>query len=98
MHTHIWPSSSTSKFTMAYHVMHFTNSLSFRQHPAVLSQPEKVFLFIAQALEAETLQGQIATRVVAAAKMLLGGTGRDPAQLLSQLNPETQQTVRAYFN
>ena len=69
-----------------------------RQHPAVLSQPDKVFVFIAQALEAETLQGQIATRVIQAAKLLLGITGRDPVQLMSQLSPETQQTVRAYFS
>jgi importin-5 len=64
----------------------------------VLSQPDKVFVFIAQALEAETLQGQIASRVVAAAKLLLGMTGRDPTQLMLQLNPETQQTVRTFFS
>lgn len=73
-------------------------SFSNRRHPAVLSQPEKVFVFIAQALEAETLQGQIATRVVAGAKLLLTITGRDPAQLMSQLSPETQQTIRVYFS
>jgi hypothetical protein len=62
-----------------------------------MGQAAKVFMFIAQALEAETLQGQTAGRVVAAAKMLLGSAGLDPAQVLSQLPPETQQTVRAYF-
>jgi hypothetical protein len=62
-----------------------------------MSQASKVFIFIAQALEAETLQGQTAQRVVQAAKVLLGGAGLDPAQLLQQLSPETQQTVRAYF-
>jgi hypothetical protein len=64
----------------------------------VLSQPDKVFIFIVQALEAETLQGQIATRVISSAKLLLQMTGRDPAQLMSQLSPETQQTVTAFFN
>jgi hypothetical protein len=68
-----------------------------RQNPAVMGQAPKVFLFIAQALEAETLQGETARRVVAAAKMLLGNAGLDPAQVLSQLPPETQQTIRAFF-
>ncbi len=69
-----------------------------RQNPAVLSQAAKVFVFIAQALEAETLQGQTATRIVAAAKALLQVSGLNPAQLLQQLPPETQQTVQAYFS
>ncbi len=62
-----------------------------------MSQAGKVFIFIAQALEAETLQGQTATRIVAAAKTLLQGAGLDPTALLQQLSPEAQQTVRAYF-
>ncbi|TVY64219.1 Importin subunit beta-3 [Lachnellula suecica] len=69
-----------------------------QQNPAVMSQPANIFLYIVQALEAETLQGQTAARIVAAAKMLLGNAGLDPAQVLQQLPPETQQTVRAYFN
>jgi hypothetical protein len=68
------------------------------QNPAVLSQAAKVFVFIAQALEAETLQGQTATRIVAAAKALLQVSGLNPAHLLQQLPPETQQTVQAYFS
>jgi len=68
-----------------------------QQNPAVISQAGKVFVYIAQALEAETLQGQTATRIVAAAKLLLGIAGLDPSQLLATLTPETQQTVRAYF-
>ncbi|RDW63954.1 ARM repeat-containing protein [Coleophoma crateriformis] len=69
-----------------------------QQNPAVIAQAAKVFVFIAQALEAETLQGPVITeKIVAAAKMLMGTAGLDPAQLLQQLTPETQQTVRAYF-
>lgn len=68
-----------------------------RQNPAVTSQAGKVFTLIVQALEAEALQGQISTRIVASAKQLLLGAGLDPAQILQQLSPETQQTVRAYF-
>lgn len=48
-------------------------------------------------MEAETLQGQTANRVVQAAKSLLGLAGLDPAQLLQQLSPETQLMVRAHF-
>jgi len=62
-----------------------------------MTQAGKVFMFIAHALEAETLQGQTATRVVQAAKGLLGAAGLDPAQLLQQLSPETQAIVRQYF-
>ena len=63
----------------------------------MVTQANKVFVFIAQALEAETLQGQTATRIVESAKLLMGTAGLDPGQLLQQLSPETQQTVRAYF-
>jgi len=63
-------------------------------------QPDKVFAFIVQALEAETIQGQIATRVVAAARQLLGYSGRNAAQVIPLIveNPDTQQTILAYFN
>lgn len=54
-------------------------------------------MLIAQALEAETLQGQMSARIVAAAKMLLASAGLDLTQVLQQLPPETQQAVRAYF-
>jgi len=54
-------------------------------------------MFIVQALEAETLQGQIASRIVTAAKALLASAGLDLAQVIQQLAPETQQTVRTFF-
>jgi len=62
-----------------------------------MSQPAKIFMFIVQALEAETLQGHTASIVIEAAKKLLGNAGMNPAQVLQQLPPETQQTVRAFF-
>lgn len=62
-----------------------------------MSQAGKVFGFIARALEADTLQGHIGPKMVEAAKLLLSNAGLDPAQVLQQLPPETQQTVRAYF-
>jgi importin-5 len=64
----------------------------------VLSQPQKIFVFVVQALEAETLQGQIATKVISSAKGLLQVTGQDPSALLAQMSLETQQVVQAFFS
>lgn len=69
-----------------------------RQNPAVMANAAKVFNYIAQALEAETLPENTAARVVTAAKLLINATGQDPNQLLLQLTPEAQHTVRAYFS
>ena len=65
----------------------------------MITQAGKVFIFIAQALEAETLQGQTAARIVEAGKLLLQFAGLDPAQVLQQLSdrPELARTVQAYF-
>ncbi|KAI9757641.1 MAG: hypothetical protein M4579_003366 [Chaenotheca gracillima] len=75
----------------------FLAQLIDQQNPVITSQAAKCFIAIAQALEAETLQGQTARRIVAAAKQLLGNSGVDAAQILPSLTPETQQTVRTYF-
>jgi hypothetical protein len=68
-----------------------------RRNPLVIGQAGKVFVFIAQALEAETLQGQTAQRIVEAGKVLLQVAGLDPQTVLASLPVETQQTVRAMF-
>jgi len=68
-----------------------------RQNSAVVSQPAKIFTFIAQALEAEVIQGETAARSVVAAKHLVSSTGIDAQQMLSSLPPETQKTVQAFF-
>ena len=62
-----------------------------------MSQPIKAFQFVAQALEAETLQGQTATRVVASIKALIQATNVNLAQVAAGLTPEQQQVVQAYF-
>jgi len=67
------------------------------QHPAVMSKAQQCFTHIAQALEAETLQGSIAQRIVESGKKLMATAGLAPEQILNGLPPETQQTVRAYF-
>lgn len=68
-----------------------------RSNPAVLASAPKAFFSICLALEAETLQGQTAQRVAAAAKHLVQIAGVDADQLLSTLSAEAQHTVRAYF-
>lgn len=95
MHTFSLFSSLNSKFIYLKFDLYMTNTP--RQNPAVTSQPAKVFVFVAQALEAETLQGQTATRVVEATKTLLAAASLNPAQLLAQLSPETQAIVHAWF-
>ncbi|KAF4453727.1 putative beta karyopherin [Fusarium austroafricanum] len=69
-----------------------------QRHPAVANQAGKVFVFVAQALEAETLVGQTASRVALATKGLLTSTGVDPTPLLQQFSPEAQRTIMGFFN
>ena len=68
-----------------------------RQHPAVVNQASKLFVFVAQALEAETLQGQTANRVVSSIKSLLTAASVDPMPLLQQFSQESQRTIMGYF-
>lgn len=72
--------------------------MSCRQNVAVMNQATKVFVFIAQALEAETLQGQTASRVALATKALLTAANVDPMPLLQQFSPESQRTIMGYFS
>ncbi|KAF4591475.1 importin beta-3 subunit [Ophiocordyceps camponoti-floridani] len=69
-----------------------------QRHPAVMNHGSKLFLFVAQALEAETLQGQTATRVAAATKMLLTSASVDPTPLLQQFSQDSQRTIMGYFS
>jgi hypothetical protein len=64
----------------------------------VLNQAAKCFGDVIKALEAETLQGQTATRIVGATKDLVQVAGLNANQLLAGQSDETQQTVRAYFS
>ena len=68
-----------------------------RQNAAVMSKASQCFTFVAQALEAETLQGNTAQRAVAAARKLVQIAGLDANQLLNSLPSDTQNTVRAFF-
>jgi hypothetical protein len=69
-----------------------------QNNPQVMGQASKLFVFIAQALEAETLVGQTASRVAAATKNMLTAANVDPMPLLQQFSPEAQQTIMGYFN
>ncbi|ORY12755.1 importin subunit beta-3 [Clohesyomyces aquaticus] len=75
----------------------FLAELMDQLNPAVLGQPVKCFHFVTQALEAETLQGQTATRVVASTKQLIQSANVNLAQVAAGLTPEQQRTVQAYF-
>jgi importin-5 len=63
-----------------------------------MSNASKIFVFIAQALEADTLQGQTASRVAAATKAMLATANVDPTPLLQQFSPEAQQTIMTHFS
>ncbi|KAM4062275.1 HEAT-like repeat domain-containing protein [Hirsutella rhossiliensis] len=69
-----------------------------QRHPVVMGQASKLFVFIAQALEAETLQGQTASRVVAATNTLLTTANVDPMPLLQQFSQDSQRTIMGYFS
>ena len=71
--------------------------LRCRGNDAVRIAPDKAFISVIQALEAETLQGATAQRVVHAAKELAKAVGIDAPRLIASLPPETQQNVRSYF-
>ena len=68
-----------------------------RQNPVVLNQASKVFVLVGQALEADTLRGQTASRVVTATKALLQAASVDPTPLLQQFSPEAQGVIMGHF-
>ncbi|OJJ47503.1 hypothetical protein ASPZODRAFT_150998 [Penicilliopsis zonata CBS 506.65] len=75
----------------------FIAQLIDQQNPAVISNAVKVFGYIVQALEAETLQGQTAVRVANSAKQLVAATGINADQILAGVNPDNQAAIRSYF-
>jgi hypothetical protein len=84
----------SAAFSYGIHANHACN----RQHSAVLSQPQKVFAAVALAVEAKTLQGQIAAKVVTSTKNLMQITGQDVNSLLAQLGPEPHLIARSAFS
>lgn len=69
-----------------------------RNNPAVIEQASKLFVHIAQALAAETLVGQTATRVATSTKNMLTAAKVDPVPLLQQFPQASQEIIMRYFN
>nr|OQO21928.1 hypothetical protein B0A51_13028 [Rachicladosporium sp. CCFEE 5018] len=76
----------------------FLAELIDRQHPAPLAKASACFTAIVQALEAETLQGQLAQRIVVAAKKLVQTAGLDANQLFAGLGEGSRETAMAFFS
>lgn len=68
-----------------------------RGNDTVRNKAQHVFHQICLALEAETLQGQTAKKVADSARTLATSTGIDGDQILAQLSPDGQNTVKSFF-
>lgn len=68
-----------------------------RQNPAVAAKADKAFTSVVQALEAETLQGNVAARVVSSVKQLVAATGLNVEPIFAAVRPENQMKVREFF-
>ncbi|KAL1952456.1 hypothetical protein VTO42DRAFT_5376 [Malbranchea cinnamomea] len=75
----------------------FLAELIDRRNPAVIPKADKLFGYVVQALEAETLQGNIAARVVRSARELVTATGVNVDPIFAAVRPENQMRVRKYF-
>ena len=69
-----------------------------RNRPEVVPLASKIFVYTAQALAGDAIQGQTASRVVTSVKTLLQNTNTPPGPLMSQFTPEQQTTILGYFN
>ncbi|KAJ5672118.1 hypothetical protein N7507_001245 [Penicillium longicatenatum] len=75
----------------------FIAQLIDQQNPAVFAKADRVFGFIVEALDAQTLQGQTATRVAQSAKSLVAATGLNAESILAGVSPENQERIRKCF-
>lgn len=66
--------------------------------PVVLQSAPKLFDYIVQALEAQTLTGENAKKVVEAGKMLVQASGLSMEQVAAALTPERQLVAKQYFS
>jgi hypothetical protein len=57
----------------------------------------KCFTYVVQALEAETITGNVKDRVINATKQLIQVTNFDATPVLASFTPETQDVVRKHF-
>lgn len=64
-----------------------------------MGQADKIFVYVAQALEADMLgTGEVAQKVVQGTKALMQQSGVNAQPLLQQFSPEAQQTITRYFS
>jgi len=69
-----------------------------RKNAAVLGNVPQIFDYVVRALDAETIQGQTAERVVAATKNLLAMAGGSAAQVLASMPVERHNAARRWFS
>ena len=63
------------------------------------SQVDKVFVYVGQALGADMLHRQLASRVARAVQILLQAANVDPLPLLQQhFTPQAQEIIRQHFS
>lgn len=63
-----------------------------------MEQASKLFVYIAEALAAEALVGQTASRVAASTKSMLSTANVDPVPLLQQFPQASQEIIMRYFS
>lgn len=63
----------------------------------MIAKADKVFTYVIQALEAETIQGNVAARIVGAVKQLVTATGVNVEPIFAAVQPENQMRVRKFF-
>jgi len=68
-----------------------------QENPAVLNAAPQVFEYVVQAVDAETVQGIVAERVINATKALIQMSGADVRDLATRLPAEMVPTVRRHF-
>ncbi|KAK6544185.1 hypothetical protein TWF694_000891 [Orbilia ellipsospora] len=76
----------------------FLAELVDQKNPAVMSQPGRVFDLVVQALDADTLTGQTAERVVASMKTLLQTPGINPQEILAGIPVERHGVAQKWFS
>ncbi|KKA27201.1 hypothetical protein TD95_002096 [Thielaviopsis punctulata] len=76
----------------------FLAELIDKNNSAVTSRAGEVFLWVAQALEAEMLQGEALKRVVASTKALCTAANLDPSPLMTQFTADAQARIMTHFS
>lgn len=74
-----------------------TTNARYSKNLAVMNQAPQVFDSVLQALDAETIQGHTAERVVTATRGLLNVVGISPAQILASMPVERHSAARRWF-